>query len=151
MHRIMLHAVPSPQRGTRPGKDQRARCARRQMVALAAACILWLTGGTAQAQNVKNGAISGTLVSKSADIGATVLTVPPGKAFVLTQVCSEDLRSFQLFAGNLIVPTTINAVSCAEYAPGIVIPAETAVICTPTGNFGGGKHCLVTGVLTTAQ
>ena len=116
-----------------------------------AAGILWLTGGAAQAQNVKNGAVSGTLVSKSADIGATVLTVPSGKAFVLTQVCSEDLRSFQLDAGSLIVPTNISAVSCAEYSPGIVIPAETAVICTQTGNFGFGKHCLVTGVLTSAQ
>jgi hypothetical protein len=121
------------------------------MAVLAAALILWLTGGAAHAQLVKNGAVTGTLVSESADIGGTVLTVPSDKAFVLTQVCSEDLRSFQLTAGSLIVPTTINAVSCAEYAPGIVFPGGAAVTCTPTGNFGFGKHCLVTGVLTVAR
>jgi hypothetical protein len=121
------------------------------MVVLAAACILWVTGGAAHALAVKNGAVSGTLVSGSADIGGTVLMVPSEKAFVLTQACGEDLRSFQLTAGSLIVPSPFDAVSCAEYTPGIVIPGGTAVTCPPTGNFGFGKHCLVTGVLTSAK
>src|SRR5262245_44871595 len=150
MHNITLH-VPSPRAGTRPGNELQTRGVRRRLVLLAAACILWLGSGTAGAQALKNGTVSGTLVSASADIGGTVLTVPSDKAFVLTQTCSEDLRSFQLTAGSLIVPTTINAVSCAEYAPGIVFPGGSALTCSPTGNFGFGKHCLVTGVLTVAK
>ena len=115
---------------------------------LATACTLWLPRAVAHAQTVKNSEVSGTLVSASAAGGSTVLTVPSDKAFVLTQWCSEDLRAFQLTAGDLIVPTSISAVGCAEYRPGIVIAAGTAVTCTPTGAFSFGKNCLVTGVLT---
>src|SRR5262245_31396500 len=87
MYPLTLHTGRSPRPGTDPGKDPRALGARRRMVVLAAALILWLTGGAAHAQLVKNGAVTGTLVSESADIGGTVLTVPSDKAFVLTQVC----------------------------------------------------------------
>jgi hypothetical protein len=124
---------------------------RRGTAGLAAACILWLTGGPAHAQTVKGGEVSGTLVSASALGGETVLTVPSDKAFVLTQWCSEDIRSFELRAGSLVIPTSINADSCATYQPGIVVSGGTAITCTPTGGFSFGKHCLVTGVLTSPK
>src|SRR5262249_59792458 len=108
---------------------------RRGMAGLAAACILWLTGGPAHAQAVKGGDVSGTLVSASAIGGETVLTVPSDKVFVLTQWCSEDIRSFELRAGSLVIPTSINADSCATYEPGIVIGARTPITCAPTGGF----------------
>jgi hypothetical protein len=132
-------------------KNRHLRSKRRGMAALAGACILFLTGAGAHAQTVKAGEVSGTLVSASALAGDTVLTVPSDKAFVLTQWCSEDIRAFELRAGSLVIPSSINADSCATYRPGIVVAGGTEITCSPTGAFSFGEHCLVTGVLTSPR
>src|SRR5262245_33223410 len=124
-------------KGLLPPRPRRLR--RGWKVALAAVCILSLTGSGAHAQAVKAGQISGTLVSASAAAGDTVLTVPSDKVFVLTQWCSEDIRSFQLTAGSLVVPSRVELDSCASYQPGIAIPGGTGITCTPVGGFSFGK------------
>jgi hypothetical protein len=146
---LTSNVVPSHHPGG--ARKDRPRWARRAIVAALTAGTLWLTAIPALAQSVKNGQVSGTLVSASAVGGDTIFTVPGDKAFVLTQWCSEDLRAFQLTAGNLIVPTAISAVGCAAYEPGVVIAPGTGITCTPTGAFSFGTHCLITGVLTVAR
>ena len=52
-----------------------------------------LFAGGVHAQAVKNGTVSGVLVSATAAPNTEILLLPADKVFVLTQFCTEDPRS----------------------------------------------------------
>lgn len=116
-----------------------------RLVALLAAALL---GASAHAQSVKNGAVSGTVMSASGIAAATLLAVPAGKSFVLTQLCSEDTRSFKLtVGGNTIVPSTLEPLACQSFTPGVAVVGPASIVCAASGNAGFGTHCMITGIL----
>ena len=120
--------------------------------ALAAAIGLALTAAPARAQAIKNGALtSGQVVSASGTDGSVLFSVPAGKSLVLTQLCSEDLRTMHVGTGAVEVPTSIDVQSCQTFVPGIAFNGPIDVKCIHTGTFGFGQHCLATGVLTIAR
>ncbi len=121
---------------------------RRGILTLGLALGLSLAGGVAGAQSLRNGNLSGTLVTASGGDGDTLVTAPADRPLVLTLFCSEDLRSVRLTAASLLVPQPIEPANCTEYRPGIVIPPGVGLKCEHTGNFGFGNHCMVTAVVT---
>ena len=111
--------------------------------------LLLATG--ALAQKVKNGTASGTGFSGSAASGGTITTVPADVSLVVTQFCSDDVRSFNITDGtNVVIPTWIDFTDhpCIDYSPGVVVPGGTSLVCHPTGAFGFGTRCLLNGILT---
>ena len=122
---------------------------KRQLVSVAVAVLaIGLFAGKAGAQTVKKGGVSGTLVSTFAAKNTTALQVPAGKAYVLTEFCSEDLRAVTLTATNgPTVPQAVDPVSCATYSPGVAFVGPTTISCTASGVVQFGTGCLITGVL----
>lgn len=116
----------------------------------ATALLVLAISAPAGAQKVKAGAASGTAVSASSTSGGLIITVPQATFLVVTQFCSEDLRSFRVTDGlNTVIPSWIDFTRpCIDYSPGIVVSAGTGLYCTSTGAFGFGTTCLLNGILT---
>jgi len=120
--------------------------------ALAATLGVLLGAAPARAQAVRNGNVASGVVSSASGLdGDTLVAVPAGKTYVVTQFCSEDLRSMELEGGVLLVPNRLEVQSCQTYVPGVAFTGPVDVKCVHTGNFGFGQHCLVTGVMTVSK
>jgi hypothetical protein len=110
--------------------------------AFACAVALSMCFGTAHAQQLKKGTLSGTLVSATAPAGNSYLdvyTTPMDKAFVLTQACgcwTCRTGTFGPFAA------ASGTEPCATYVPGLALPRGETIQCT------GDGACTLTGVLS---
>jgi hypothetical protein len=120
---------------------------------MAIALALGLFAGTAAAQKIDNGTLSGTVFSAAATVPnlsqAFVATTPDNRTFVLTQVCATNPQALRLNAGALIGDIPLEQGSnCTQYVPGIAIPPSTNINCFDQVGAGGGLRCMLTGVLT---
>jgi len=115
------------------------------MVLMAA---LALAAGSAQAQQIKNGELSGTLMSGHALVTANgqanVLQTPSKGQFIMTQFCRED-GDTDLQGSSLGVITTPNN-NCTEFSPGVPVPRDEVLFCR--NNDGQSRSCSVIGVLS---
>jgi hypothetical protein len=124
---------------------------------------LAFVSGAALAQTVKQGNVSGTLVSASgtAPMGGTevaILTTPASGAFVLTQICTTGAPGSNNEDNVRVVGSTIGALaqsygtgnlgSCTVYTPGLAIPPGEELRCVQGGASSGAASCTVTGVLS---
>jgi hypothetical protein len=106
--------------------------------------LLAFSCGLANAQEVDDGGVSGTLRSFSVStLGPPepVFTVPEGNVYALTAVCFSR-------QGNLDASTfgfIAEGPGCANYSPGLAVPGGDEITCTGTA---AGVACTVTGVLT---
>jgi hypothetical protein len=124
---------------------------------------LVFVSGPAFAQAVKQGNLSGTVVSASgtAPMGGTdalILTTPASGAFVLTQICTAGAPGSNNEDNVRVVGSTVGPIaqsydtgdlgSCTAYTPGLAIPAGEELRCVQSGASGGAASCTVTGVLS---
>jgi hypothetical protein len=112
-----------------------------------AVSLLALMSTTVTAQTVKNGEISGIIVSKSVSIPATssanLYTTPATGFFIITQACSVS-SNIPLSGSGIGEITRLNG--CQTFTPGFVVPAGTTLSCYNEYGFTSG--CTVTGVLS---
>ena len=118
--------------------------------------------GPAFAQTVKQGNVSGTLLSASgsAPMGGTdgaILTTPASGAFVLTQICTTGEPGSNNGDNAQVVGSTVGVIaqsygadlgSCTVYTPGLAIPPGEELRCVQGGASTGAVRCTVTGVLS---
>jgi hypothetical protein len=124
---------------------------------------LAFVSGPALAQTVKQGNVSGTVLSASgsAPMGGTdgpILTTPPSGTFVLTQICTTGASGSNNEDNVQVVGSTIGAIaqsyatgnlgSCTVYTPGLAIPPGEELRCAQGGASSGAVRCTVTGVLS---
>jgi hypothetical protein len=103
-----------------------------------------------EAQVIKNGSLSGVVVSKGivlqAPGSAPVFTTPAaGKGvFVLTQFCRSNCPDL---SGSTLGKIGDNGIGCTTYSPGIAFPPGETLTCTSQGcDFA--VPCTITGVVT---
>jgi hypothetical protein len=129
-----------------------------------AALLTSLHAGSAAAQTVKNGTISGTLVSASASAptggtDAVLLTTPSTGAFILTQVCTmsspgannqDNVQVVGSTVGRLALETKddFNFGSCTTFQPGLPLPAGEELRCVQVGASASAVTCTVIGVVS---
>jgi hypothetical protein len=124
---------------------------------------LAFVSGPAFAQAVKQGNVSGTLVSASgsAPTGgtvATILTTPASGAFVLTQICTAGTPAANNEVQVRVVGSTLGPIAqsydtgslgtCTVYTPGLAIPPGEELRCVQGGASASAVTCTVTGVLS---
>jgi len=103
-----------------------------------------------EAQVIKNGALSGVVVSKSIAVpvssSAPVFTAPAaGKGvFVLTQFCRSNCPEL---SGSTLGRIGDNSTGCTTYTPGIALPPGEVLTCTSSG-CDSPVPCTITGVVT---
>lgn len=109
----------------------------------------------AEAQRLRGGGLSGTIVSGQAEGAAplqSMLLAAPAQGFlVVTQVCAEQGsadRPTQVVAGTF--GALGESGGCVTFEPGIALPQGDDVSCANTGLQAGARlpRCLVTGVVT---
>jgi hypothetical protein len=112
---------------------------------LSLSLLLALSCGLANAQQVDDGGVSGTLRSFNVStLGPpeTVLTVPDENVYALTAVCLTT-------AGGTLSASEFGIIArgpgCANYSPGLAIPGGNEITCS---GGAGGSNCTGTGVLT---
>lgn len=107
-----------------------------------------MASATAIAQTVKNGEISGIIVSKSVSIpassSANLYTTPATGYFIITQACSTG--SYMPLSGSGIGEIARLNSSCQTFTPGFVVPAGTTLSCY--NEYAFTSSCNVTGVLS---
>ena len=113
-----------------------------------------------EAQRVKNGGPSGTVVSARAEVvssgaGAVVLTTPATGFFILTQACldrgdASGATELSCTSKGRIVRLETGDVSCTTFTPGIALDPGDSLVCRNAGFLGGPTRaaCLVTGVVS---
>jgi len=126
-------------------------------------CSLAFVSGPAFAQAVKQGNVSGTLVSASgsAPMGGTdalILTTPASGAFVLTQICTAGTPGSNNEVQARVVGSTLGPIAqsygtdslgaCTVYTPGLAIPPGEELRCVQGGASASAVTCTVTGVLS---
>jgi len=124
---------------------------------------LAFVSGPAFAQTVKQGNLSGTLVSASATApmggtDAVILTTPASGAFVLTQICTAGTPSSNNEDNARVVGSTLGPSAqsygtdslgaCTVYTPGLAIPPGEELRCAQGGASGSAVTCTVSGVLS---
>jgi hypothetical protein len=124
--------------------------------------LVLLAAVSANAQKVNSSGLSGTLVSAGvADNSsgpAVVYTTPATGHFVLTQAGGANalfsVPGFGQLGGTGCPPTsgpngtlTFAGTIPLTFSPGLVLPPNTAISCSPVSACGGGG-CYITGVLT---
>jgi hypothetical protein len=124
---------------------------------------LALVSGPALAQVVKQGNVSGTLLSASGvapqgGTQGTILNVPAAGAFVLTQVCVAGAPGANNADNAQVVGSTIGNIalqygdgvlgSCTVFTPGLSIPAGEELRCVQLGASSSAVTCTVTGVVS---
>lgn len=126
-------------------------------------CSLAFVSGPAFAQAVKQGNVSGTLVSASGSAltggtDALILTTPASGAFVLTQICTAGTPGSNNEDEVRVVGSTLGPIAqsygtdslgvCTAYTPGLAIPPGEELRCVQAGASGSAVTCTVTGVLS---
>jgi hypothetical protein len=142
--------------GARPPKAKE-EVMRFSIVAMSSVFALMLLGGTASAQQVSKGAVSGSLVQGTADLGpcdpnpphacpeADLLTAPADKFLIITQVCGY---------GSLVGPAGqmggfASGGQCTRFEPGLVVDKGATVKCrSGFAGASGTLPCTIIGVLT---
>jgi hypothetical protein len=130
---------------------------------LAAALITLLCASAVSAQVVKQGTVSGTIVSATATTAgggtdAVLLTTPASGAFILTQVCmigtpgANNERNAQIVGSTLGRLATAAPDSdlgfCTTFTPGLFLPSGEELRCTQVGASGSSVTCTVTAVVS---
>ena len=105
--------------------------------------------GSSQAQQVKNGGVTGRIVTKSVETsGPTqVYRTPNQGTFVLTTFCT-DVASMELVGARLgfVARITSSIEDCKHFSPGIAFGKGEAISCDPTTT--SPRRCMISGVLT---
>lgn len=127
------------------------------------ALALALAASPSLAQSVKNGGLSGQLLSGSASAltggtDATILTTPANGVFVLTQICTMGTPGANNENNAFVAGGTIGRIaqvygsdalgSCTSYAPGIALPSSEELRCVQAGASPSAVTCSVTGVVS---
>ena len=106
-----------------------------------------LAVGSAQAQQIKNGELTGTLMSGHTLVTgngqANVLQTPSKGRFIMTQFCKEDSDT-DLQGSTLGVITTTK--DCTEFSPGVPIPRDEVLFCR--NGDSQSRSCSVMGLLS---
>lgn len=116
------------------------------IVALIAGSLLCVT--SAQAQQVKKGELSGTILSGGVSVPASsslvVFTAPATGNFILTTFCARDVA----LSGNTVGPIAPadSDEPCLVFVPGFAIPSGEVLTCTNDEVDPG--ICSVSGVLS---
>ena len=120
------------------------------MFALALGVTVCLT--SAVAQQVKNGTISGTLLSAGATVpansAALVFTAPATGHFILTTFCGDATQlTLRGHTVGFIASLALNAgASCQPLTPGFAIPQGEILSCI--SSIGFPSDCSISGVLS---
>jgi hypothetical protein len=120
--------------------------------------------GPTQAQQLKNGMLSGSIVSAIAHPPACtinpnpppyeicpevdVYTTPTDKAFVATQVCGQYAYGFSGSTIGEFAEQFPENEPCLTYKPGLALPKGETIRCT--GSTVGFASCMIIGVLDAA-
>jgi hypothetical protein len=110
---------------------------------LSLSLLLALSCGFANAQQVDDGGVSGTLASASGATPGdpqTIFQVPAENAFALTTVCI--LRNGEVSGSTFGL--IAQGPGCTTYTPGLALPASEEIMCSGPQS----ENCIVTGVLT---
>ena len=120
-----------------------------------AAAVLLLSAlsiGSAHSQQLKDGALSGEVLSASAVVSfgttGSVLLVPNDRFYVLTQACREGFGTATL-AGSTLGPV-VTSNPCLTYTPGIAFQPGEEITFTAVQQFPGQTGSItisLTGVL----
>jgi hypothetical protein len=109
-----------------------------------------VVGTAAQAQVVKKGTLSGTIVSQGATIpfsdSVPVYTAPAAGDgfFILTQVCAS--AQSVTISGSVLGPLAVSTGNCQSFTPGVALfPSE---VLTCSNSSGNDQECMVTGLLS---
>ena len=97
---------------------------------LTVSAMICMSGTMVVAQDVKNGGVSGQAISLTESVTAqttvTMLSVPAGEIFVLTQACfsiigaGANLRIQNVGGGGSTSQMTLDNTECQDYNPGVV-------------------------------
>ena len=127
---------------------------------------LVLLASPSLAQSVKNGGLSGQVLSGSASAltggtDTTILTTPANGVFVLTQICTMGTPGSNNENNAFVSGATIGRIaqqyatdglgSCTQYAPGILIPSSEELRCVQSGASSSAVTCSVTGVVSSKK
>jgi hypothetical protein len=132
---------------------------------LGVALVAALCVESASAQAVKQGNLSGTIVSASAvaltgGSDAVLLTTPASGAYVLTQVCIQSTPGANNNEQAQILGSTVGRIAlilpevgtdggaCTTFSPGFFLPAGEELRCAQGGVSASAITCSVTGVLS---
>ena len=112
-------------------------------VMVAAIVLSLVTSAPAVAQQIKNGTVSGTLMSATAAVpmgsSVTVFTTPSAGPFILIDVCAE-------FGITISVSRFGPIGRCFFFRPGLALPRSATITCTNKGDEDG--VCTIIGVLS---
>jgi hypothetical protein len=105
---------------------------------------------TTEAQEIKHGGLTGTIVSATTIVCTNggcvnpIYTTPAEGSFVLTQFCAttDVLRVIGSSFGGIPVN---EGIGCTTFSPGIALPQNETISCENGGTFG---DCMITGVLS---
>jgi len=113
-----------------------------------------LLSATAHAQQLRRGTLSGTIVSRSANVpgngSVTVYTTPAsdGGVFILTQVWGWDPGCVTLRGETFgVVSQPGMGAAPSRFEPGIALPANEKLICQEACGLQG-TYCAITGILS---
>lgn len=105
----------------------------------------------AQAQRVKNGGPSGTIVTAKVDVPTAstvdVLTTAPNEFFILTQYCDSGIMDLSSTSLGVFMQNQGGGGVCTTFEPGFAIPQGDTISCT-NANSGITRPCIITGVQT---
>ena len=127
------------------------------------AAALFATSASGQA--VKNGTLSGTIVSANAvaptgGSDAVLLTAPATGRLVITQICAQGTSGANNGDAAQVVGSTLGRFglaiasgdvgegACTNFSPGFAVPAGEELRCGQTGASGSPVSCSITGVLS---
>ena len=112
--------------------------------------ILACVSTQAEAQRVRQGTLSGTVVSASATVqglsSTVVVTEPAAGFYILKQVCFSDPGLLSLSGSVTGVVVTDSGSQCTTYEPGIGLVADEELSCVNDDSSAHG--CTVTGVVS---
>jgi len=125
--------------------------------------ILLFTATAGHTQQIRNGGLSGTVMSfsenTSGGTAANLFTTPAtgNSRFILTQFCGNHGSQRTLSLGGSILgvivqirggvgPTTDDR--CVSFDPGIALSQNETISCRRIGGNDETGHCMITGVLS---
>jgi hypothetical protein len=115
-----------------------------------AVLLSWSFLSLCEAQLVKNGGLSGKVITVTADVVSQTpvpLFATPATGFlVITQFCSVDGDPLNLRGRDFgLIVKIVGADRCAQFTPGIVIPQNELLFCDPETT---SSRCMLIGILS---
>ena len=133
------------------------------LLSLAAASTLLFTA-SASCDEVTGGSIKSPVKGKvhtgyasmAASATATIVSVPAGQVFVVTQACAytdgtatAEMRFFVGATKNIAGLLVGQATQCVSFDPGVVLGGGDSISCQNGGSANGQSHCQITGIFST--